>query len=254
MSILRIGSRGSEVAALQSALNSQLRPSPNLTVDQVYGAQTAQAVRRFQAANWLVEDSVAGPCTQTCVFNRENFTPILHRVNLIAQPTDETCWATSTAMMKNSSVSTVILATPADMILPPNPQNALRPPPLNVGGLANSSETDQAIVSGTRYGIVHGLRCFAPMSWMSSGLRTQLNRSPMMWDMLWNASDYTAGMGSSGHMLVVAGMRGNTDDDETITLRVYDPWPPKRGRIYSVGYARWMREVPTRTYRIFTRN
>ncbi len=55
------------------------------------------------------------------------------------------------------------------------------------------------------------------------------------------------------HIVVIAGMRGNTDDDETITLRVYDPWPPKRGRIYLVGYARWMREVPTRTYLIFTR-
>ena len=89
---------------------------------------------------------------------------------------------------------------------------------------------------------------------MSSALKVRLDSSPMMWDMLWSATDYTAGRGSSGHMIVVAGMRGNTNDDESITLRIYDPWPPGRGRVYSVGYARWMREVPTRTYRIFTRH
>jgi peptidoglycan hydrolase-like protein with peptidoglycan-binding domain len=261
MSILKFGSRGTEVSALQTALNSKLTPNPRLVPDGNFGGLTASAVKKFQAANWLVEDGEAGPCTQNCLFGKENFTPILHKPNFIAQPTDETCWATSTAMMTGSTVAIVINKTPGSMVLPPSPQNVNQPPPLNVGGLRNSSETDQALPTGEAYGSIHGLICHAPMSWMAVALRAKLQSGPMMWDMLWDATSYITPdpsnpgkyLGSSGHMLVIVGIRGDDRDDSAITLRVYDPWPPNKGKIYSVGYAKWMREVPTRTYRIFTK-
>jgi hypothetical protein len=52
----------------------------------------------------------------------------------------------------------------------------------------------------------------------------------------------------------VIGIRG--DDDPSgrgTTLRINDPWAPNIGATYSVGYYKWMQEVPTRTYRVFER-
>jgi hypothetical protein len=55
-------------------------------------------------------------------------------------------------------------------------------------------------------------------------------------------------------MIVVVGIRGDNDPSgKGTTLRIHDPWPVNRGRRRSVGYERWMRTVPTRTYRVFER-
>jgi hypothetical protein len=193
-----------------------------------------------------VEEGIAGPCTQNALLGKETYRPILHRIPFIAQPNDNTCWAASTAMMTNSNVAAVRAKTPDDMIV--KDQNG------KDAGLKNSSETDQAIVTGTAYGKIHGLTCHPPMSWMLSALRAKLQSGPMMWDMLWNASEYTKGNGSPGHMIVIVGMRGDDQPDgKSTTLRIHDPWPPNKGKIYSVGFFKWMQEVPTRTYRIFTK-
>ncbi|MEZ6138532.1 MAG: TIGR02594 family protein [Pirellulaceae bacterium] len=63
MSLLRRGSRGSEVRRLQSALNAKLQPSPNLQVDGIFGRNTETAVRLYQANNGLTVDGVVGPQT-----------------------------------------------------------------------------------------------------------------------------------------------------------------------------------------------
>jgi hypothetical protein len=55
-------------------------------------------------------------------------------------------------------------------------------------------------------------------------------------------------------MIAVVGIRG--DDDASgvgTTLRIYDPWPPNKGKKYSVGYFQWMQQLPTRTYHIYQR-
>lgn len=57
MSILRKGSRGLEVRALQASLN---RIRFNLTEDGVFGAATDRAVRAFQASRGLVQDGIVG--------------------------------------------------------------------------------------------------------------------------------------------------------------------------------------------------
>ena len=69
-----------------------------------------------------------------------------------------------------------------------------------------------------------------------------------MFDMLWNSQDYIDGLGSPGHMVVIAGCRGTGNN---MNLSVYDPWPPKIGRRSIVNYYNWMQTVPTRTYRVF---
>ena len=45
MSILRTGSRGSEVKLLQAMLNRRYEPRPKLAVDGIYGPKTESAVR-----------------------------------------------------------------------------------------------------------------------------------------------------------------------------------------------------------------
>ena len=239
--ILQVGSSGPAVKALQEQLNKTLVPNPMLAPDGRYGNLTRAAVIRFQQGNWLVVDGIAGPCTQNALFGRETYPPILHAVDFICQPTNSTCWAASTAMMTRSTIPDVIARTPADLILAD-------------GSLRNDSETADAVTNSRRYATVHHLRAEPPMSWMVSRLRSALGYGPLMFDMLWNVGEYTQGLGSSGHMIVVVGIRG--DDDESgigTTLRIHDPWPPRRGARYSVGHLRWMREVPTRTYRVFHR-
>ena len=39
--------------------------------------------------------------------------------------------------------------------------------------------------------------------------------------------------------------------DTGTTLRIHDPWPPNRGKVYSKGYFKWSVELPTMTYRVF---
>ncbi len=239
MANLKLGSGGPEVKRLQEALNRKLKPSPNLVPDGAYGNLTRNAVLRFQKDNWLVEDGEAGPATQACAYDTEVPPTILHSVPFIPQPTPTQCWAASTAMMTRSNVPAVVARTPPDMIAAN-------------GGLKNASGSDQAVTEGQRYGQVHGLRCNAPQSWTVPMLRAALRRGPLMFDMLWNSGEYAAGMGSPGHMIVVVGIRGDSDPSgRGTTVRIQDPWPPNKGKVYSRGYFRWVQELPTMTYRVF---
>lgn len=234
--LLRRGSRNTYVADVQAELNLRVTPKPNLAVDGIFGQLTDAAVKRFQAANRpLGVDGVVGPKTHAVLFPEGKPQPVFHNVPFLSQPTSDTCWAASTAMMTNKSIADVIRRT--------------RAAGFDIeGGIDNVSSTDQAVVDGNRYGMLHGLVCHAPMSWTAAAMRDALRRSPLMFDMLWNEADYVANLGSPGHMVVIAGTRGMGVDME---LSVYDPWPPRRGRRYVVNYYQWMREVPTRTYRVF---
>lgn len=170
ITILKTGSRGQLVEDLQRALNSKLTPSPNLVPDGKFGTRTRRAVRAFQRSKWLVVDGSVGPCTHNALYEQETYMPILHTIPFISQTTQTTCWAASTAMMTRSSVAAVKLRTPQDMWSDQN-------------GLLNSSESDAAIVTGTRYARIHRLRCNPPRSWLLSALRSALQSGPLMFDM-----------------------------------------------------------------------
>ena len=91
-----------------------------------------------------------------------------------------------------------------------------------------------------------------PTSWLPVALVRMLTRGPLIFDLRWNVDDYSAGRGSPGHMIAVVGIRG--DDDQSglgTTLRIHDPWPPNRGKRCSMGYAKWIRGIPTLTYDIY---
>ena len=238
--ILKTGSRGNDVKTLQTQLNAQLKPSPRLTPDGVYGMLTRNAVLSFQRNSWLVEDGEAGPCTWNALMGTEAYTPILHSIPFLAQPTTTTCWATSTAMLTRTTVQAVIARTPADLVA-------------SDGGLANFSESNDPVTGATRFARANFLTLVASAaSWMPTGLVSMLRRGPLMLDMLWNAQDYAKGSGSPGHMIAVVGIRGDNDQSgKGTTLRIFDPWPPNQGKKYSVNYFQWMQGVLTRTYHIY---
>jgi len=238
--LLRQGSRGFDVVVLQVQLNAK-GAQPRLKVDGDFGSRTHAAVVAFQRQNRLSPDGVAGPITQAALAQGSPVTSANHNVTHIPQPTPTTCWAASTAMMTRSNVPAVLARTPASMIA-------------SDGGLRNSSESDQGANSGARYAAVHGLRCYPPMSWSVGGLLGKLQRSPLMFDMLWNSTEYAAGKGSPGHMIVVSAfVSDNQPTGQGTHLLVLDPWPPNRGKISWVEYQAWMLDVPTRTYRVFER-
>jgi len=235
---LQRGSQGTAVRELQEALNSKLKLAPPLEVDGIFGAGTDAALRRFQDENWLQVDGIAGPGTESALFDRDRYV-ILVPVTLIPQPTPTTCWAASTGMLLGSS-------GPVTQV----------PPGMNtVNGLPNDSDLD-APVNTTAFAKLHGLQVLPGQTWTPDGLAGVMQaHAPLMVDTLWDSAAYTTRkghgyVGSSGHMRIFAGIRGDGTADGT-TIRVYDPWPPGTGAIYSVGYGAMLRQVPTTTYQIY---
>lgn len=243
VTVLRMGSKGSEVRRLQEALNRKL-PGCALRPDGDFGNNTRNAVRRYQDQAWLVVDGEAGQCTQNALFDAEAYAPARHTRPFIPQPTNSTCWAAATAMLKRSSVGAVKAATPADMWDDTN-------------GLYNQSDAANWVPQTERYARVHGLRSYPPASWTPQAFAGMVRQGPVMVDTLWNTGGYLRRIpggyqGSPGHMTLVVGIRGDNDPTgRGTTLMVYDPWEPNTGRQWRVSYLRWVSEVSTRTYRLF---
>lgn len=234
---LRAGSAGPFVRDLQMALNSRLNPSPNLMISGVFDAPTGRAVRAFQTAKWLEIDGIAGPATLDALYETEQFAPILHNVPYISQPTPTTCWAAATAMVKNTTVGMIRMATPPSMLT----QN---------GSLINESEAGQRLDIHQRYARLHGLRYFPPQSWAISGLLALIRQGPLMLELLWNSRSFNAGNGSPGHYVVVIGARGShAPDGSSTTLRIYNP-DPTGVAMESISYRNLLRNVPLGTFGI----
>ncbi len=243
VTVLRVGSKGDQVRRLQEALNRKL-PGCSLRVDGDFGGNTLAAVRRYQDQAWLVVDGEAGQCTQNALFDTEAYAPVQHLRPFIPQPTNSTCWAAATAMLKRSSVAAVKAATPSDMWS-------------ESGGLYNQSDVANWIPQTERYARAHGLRYYPPSSWIPQAFAGLVRHGPVMVDTLWNVSGYLTRIpsgyqGSPGHMTLVVGVRGDNDPTgKGTTLMVYDPWEPNVGKKWRVSYHRWVTEVSTRTYRLF---
>ena len=239
--LLRRGSSGSHVRDLQAALNAALFPSPNLTIDGIFGGQTDAAVRRFQTERRINVDGVVGPITQCLLRGGRRGSPTIHNVRLIPQPTPQTCWAAATAMLKNSTPAAIIAATPADLVT-------------SSGGTANFSERADNVSGNQRFAQVHNLRYYAPQSWSIQGFVGLIRSGPAMLSMLWNVGEYTAGLGSSGHRVVVFGVDSDGDPTGAGTLVHFrDPWAPNIGKTVQKSYQTLVTETPCFTYGIFMR-
>jgi len=71
--MLREGSRGEIVRDLQSKLASA---GYDVTQDGIFGSDTAQALRAFQAANGLAVDGIAGPLTMATLESQQQRTAV----------------------------------------------------------------------------------------------------------------------------------------------------------------------------------
>ena len=233
--ILRHGSRGDPVKELQSALNLRTKPSPNLAEDGVFGPNTRRAVLTFQKHHWLVEDGEVGPCTWAALREKEVYT-ILHNVTRVPQQDPSACWLAATSMLLKQSI-------PRSSV----PSNLLAPD----GGLLNDSELNDP-VNTRAYAAHFNLRMHYPQSWSALGLANIIRQGPVATHILWNVSGYLSGTGSSGHFVVIAGIRGDGTAIGT-TLRIYDPMPVKSGTVGSFGYQKLMSNTPALTYQLFQR-
>lgn len=71
--LLRLGSRGQEVYKMQQKLKEYGYLSG--AVDGIFGRQTLEAVKKFQAANGLVVDGIAGPKTLSKLYQNPSANP-----------------------------------------------------------------------------------------------------------------------------------------------------------------------------------
>lgn len=77
MNTLHFGTSGEDVQSLQDLLNKNLKPSPFLRVDGIFGIRTEDAVRRYQASVGIGIDGIAGVHTLTAL--QRNIKPIVTR-------------------------------------------------------------------------------------------------------------------------------------------------------------------------------
>lgn len=66
--VLKRGSSGTAVKAVQTELNARAKTAPHLTVDGDYGPATEQRVKGFQGQHGLAKDGVVGPKTWKALF------------------------------------------------------------------------------------------------------------------------------------------------------------------------------------------
>lgn len=235
MSSLQIGSRGKSVTDLQNLLNTKLSPSPRLRADGEFGGKTQKAVINYQKANWLTTDGIAGKCTMNALIGNEKFC-VLHNIWLVAQPTTDTCWAAATAMLLGLYQAVKL---PAELAY-------LAPPDT---GLLNDADLSDPI-NRRAYCDYFDLRLHLPQSYTPDGLYDLIRFKPAIASLLWDTASYLSGNGSSGHMVVIAGIRGNGEADGT-TLRIYDPWPVSQGKIASPIYSKIIQANPTYIYHLY---
>jgi len=231
---LFVGVHGAAVHELQRLLNRNLRPNPHLTPDGKFGGLTRAAVRRYQSSKWLEIDGIVGRCTWVALRGAERYV-CLHRIRLVPQWTTSTCWSAATAMLLGRQAC-----------MSPGSAQLGRS-----GGLLNDSDLADP-VNTRRFARSYGLTMLPGRSWLPDGLANLLAKRPLMMNTLWDADSYVQGRGSSGHMRILAGIRGDGSPGGS-TIRIHDPWPPHRGRIYSKTYGPFMEGTPAATYQLFYR-
>jgi len=237
--LLKVGSSGPDVKELQQLLNAKLGPLHAIVPDGSFGQLTKTAVIKFQKANWLSADGIVGPCSMNALKGTERFAVLKAPPRLIPQPTPMTCWAASTAMLTGKTVPQVIAQARAGGVqLAPD------------DGIFNESNQDDT-PNYRKLATAFGLTMLPPMSWMPEALANLMNaRGMLMFSTLWNVADYTGGLGSPGHVRILAGTRGDGTGEGT-TVLIYDPWSPNVGKIESRIYGPFIRENPATNYKVF---
>jgi len=231
--MLQIGSSGPEVGRLQTLLNQKSIVKPNLKVDNSFGYITRSAVIQFQREKWLSDDGIAGPATWSALEGTDKYV-LLYNVKLVPQYTPTTCWSAALAMLLNKEAT----------MMPGMAKLGTNYGLLNDSDLSGPANTKKLADS-------YNLNLIHAMSWQAPALANMIGSyGPLMVDLLWNADQFVKGKGSSGHMIIIAGIRGDGTDEGT-TIRIYDPWPVGKGSKYSLTYGPFLRKMPTGIYQIY---
>jgi hypothetical protein len=230
MKTLKKGNTGPEVGLLRRLLNKKMRPSPNLPEANVFGARyngaiatidfgpkTDAAVRRFQRANSIKDDGIVGPITWGKLSSRlRGLTiDIDGVVNLVSQPTNDTCYAAA-----------------ASMVIGPRAAMSFNPGPVPPGVQADVHWARSFSQQFPSWRLQHG------MSPTPNGLAAFLRSGAF-----WFAGNLPFPTGTSYHAVVVGAMWGDGQSDGTMLL-IYDPWPVNRGEVYGIILGDYIRRFP----------
>jgi hypothetical protein len=232
--MLREGDTSSEATLLQQMLNyerNRVDSGSSLPVTGVVDSATITAVHAFQRHKWLeVRDRVDDACWN-CLRGEERYN-VLHDVPYIAQPDELTCWAASLAMIRYPRTGDVsagsILATTYGHDHPDGPEVEAHLNP--IGHIDDSNQQS----------VAEELRRAFPDLFVSFGdltrpqLIDRVARSPML--------IYTLQGAQNAHAMCIVGLRGNSDSDAVLTLRLYDPWSSTR-EYWSAGQASGIRSI-----------
>jgi hypothetical protein len=227
--LVRRGSTGPALVELQNLLNTKLVPSPGLNPDGAFGKLTYNAVVRYQTDNWLVIDGVVGPCTWNALLGLENYS---HQAltALVPQPTKTTCWKAATAMLLGAPLFTVGNG-PATL--------------MSDGSLDNSTSNIE------KYANHHGLQLDYGMTWLPQGLASRMQgHGRLMFHIVWNVYAWNPSLPASGHMVVLASIRGDNTAEAT-TMVFLDPWSPNVGEVVRMTYTTLLKRVPGATANVF---
>jgi peptidoglycan hydrolase-like protein with peptidoglycan-binding domain len=100
--VLGMGDEGWHVEDLQTMLNWELRPSPNLTTDGDFGGLTEEAVMDYQATRGLDYDGIAGEQTWTALYaHKEPLPPPPHA--LTEAEIEDICHIANESVISNYS-------------------------------------------------------------------------------------------------------------------------------------------------------
>jgi hypothetical protein len=224
---VRLHSTGPAVVQLQNLLNKKLTPSPKLVPDGKFGALSDAAVRKYQSDAWLVVDGIVGHCTWNALLDQEEYN-LRFPTTYIKQPTPTTCWRAATAML---------LARPYGSIN--NGPAALCP-----DGSIDISSSNLEV-----YAKYQHLRLNYPLSWLPAALAIKMKSSGrLMFVMVWNLAAWSPKITVAGHLVVLAGMRGDNTAEGT-TLMFYDPLDG----IIPLSYSRLVQKIPGATAYIMCR-
>ena len=201
MDTLRVGSSGFKVQYLQRLLNKALArdhaAGTRLSEDGAYGPLTEAAVRAFQTRRRSITvDGTAGSQTWGALgLGLELEHP---QVIQFGQPTHTSCWsAAATSILGNQSVGPGRASLEAG------------------GGMTPSIDNLETFARG--------------LGWR------MLNHSPGVQELVSLCQQKPLWIAGAGvnfkHAVVFSGVYSDGTDDGTM-LRIHDPWPVGRGRVY----------------------
>jgi peptidoglycan hydrolase-like protein with peptidoglycan-binding domain len=162
---------------------------------------TDAAVRRYQTEAWLVVDGIVGPCTWNALLDQEDYN-LRFPTAYVKQPTATTCWRAATAMLLNRPYASITNG----------------PAALCADGSIDISASNLEV-----YAKFQGLTMNYPMSWLPAALANRMrSNGRLMFIIVWNLSAWSPRISVAGHLVVLAGMRGDSTAEGT-TLMFYDP-------------------------------